>query len=468
MYHYPPHRRLDALFRNNLAAFAEKAFVEFNQTNFSYNWHIAAICHLLEQVEAGKIKRLLVTLPPRSLKSHLASVCFPAWLLGRDPSRKIICASYGDSLATDFSNGTRLLMKTAWYRRLFPDLKLDPRKDTQTELRTTLGGFRLATTVGGPLTGRGGDYLVIDDPMKQVDAESEIAREKVIKWFNETLLSRLNSKSEGAIIVIMQRLHVEDLAGHLLEKGGWHVLNLPAIAQQNEAIPLSLTRFHHRKAGDALHPERESLEILAGLSAQMGEIPFAGQYLQMPIAHGGNLVKIDWFRIYHVAPPATYPATIVQSWDTASKSGELNDYSVCITALVIKDFVYILDVFRRRLDYPDLKKAVISLKARWRANAVLIEDKGSGQSLIQDLKREFISVKAIEPAGDKIVRMSAVSARIENGEVYLPAAADWLELFKAEIMAFPRGKHDDQVDALSQLLSYKKRHSLYTLETIGE
>ena len=415
---------------------------------------------------SGELKRLLITLPPRSLKSHLASISFPAWLLGQNPSCKIICASYGDNLAIDFSNATRRVLKADWYRRLFPFVRLDPTKDTQQEMRTSAGGYRLTTTVGGVLTGRGGNIVIIDDPMKAADAESQLQREKVIKWSSETVMSRLDNKREDAIIVIMQRLHVGDLAGHLLETGEWHHLNLVAIAPEDETVQIGAQQFYNRKAGDALHPERESIEDYERLRKEMGSFPFEAQYLQMPVAHGGNMVKWSWFQSGSAVPEGVY-GRIVQSWDTASKAGQLNDFSVCITARVVRDSVYILDVFRRRLDYPDLKKAVINLQRQWKATRVLIEDKGSGQSLVQDLRREHIYAKAVEVHTDKVVRMATVSARIENGEVHLPATASWLEEFKHEIMAFPFGKHDDQVDALSQLLAFKSPGPLYTAENIG-
>ena len=462
-------RLLEALLRERLSAFAQRCFRELSPAQpYLHNWHLDAITHHLEEVAAGRTKRLIITLPPRSLKSVLASVAFPAWLLGHDPHRRIICATYGRTLATDHANHFRRVAKSAWYRSLFPMTRLDPRKETEEEVRTTLGGYRLTATVGGALTGRGGSIVIIDDAMKAADAQSESARHNVNSWFDETLLSRLDDKRNDAIVIVMQRLHVDDLVGHVLLSGDWTRLDLPAIADDAASIAIGGGRYYHRRAGELLHPEREPQSVLDELRANMGSAAFSAHYQQQPVPPGGNMVKWAWFGQWTELPQRkSYSSKIVQSWDTASKGTQLADFSVGITARVERDALFILDVVRERLDYPALKKRIVREKERWNADIVLIEDKGSGQSLIQDLRADHIYAKPIQPEGDKVVRMSACTARIETGAVLLPQTAPWLDAFRAELMAFPHGKHDDQADALSQLINWTRTKSTYTLDNVS-
>lgn len=463
----PDSRRvLDALCRQELGAFIERSFVELNAGEvFCPNWHFEALAYQLMRVARGEIRRLLITLPPRSLKSLSASIAFPAWLLGRDPTRRIVAVSYASDLATAHANSFRNLVSAPWYRALFPGTRIDPAKDTETETRMTAGGYRLTTTIGGSLTGRGGSVFIIDDPMKAADAASEAARARVKAWFDETLLSRLDHKKTGAIILAMQRLHVDDLAGHVLRKGDWEHLDLPAIAEHPMTVATGPTSTYRRQAGELLHPAREDQAALDELKAAMGSAAFAAQYQQRPVPLSGNMIKWSWFRMCD-APPSGKSARVqvIQSWDTASKPHELADYSVGVTAILDRDDIYIIDVIRKRLDYPDLKRTVIDYAQRWKADSVLIEDKGSGMSLLQDLCYGSVPTIAITPEGDKIVRMSTCTAQIEAGQVHLPSAAAWLPDFRTELLAFPYGTHDDQVDALSQLINWNRTKSTYTLE----
>jgi predicted phage terminase large subunit-like protein len=321
---------------------------------------------------------------------------------------------------------------------------------------TTARGFRYATSVGGTLTGRGGNLAILDDPLNALDAYSERARDSLKQWFANTLLSRLDNKGDDAIIVVTQRLHVDDLVGHLLEQGGWTTLSLPAIAEIEQVVLLGPERFHNRKVGELLHPEREPRWVLEEFKRSMGSADFAAQFQQEPIAPGGNLIKWSWFPIYDALPLRDMGDKTIVSWDTAMSAGELSDYSACVVLQVKSETAYILDVVRERLDYPDLRRKIIEVHRRWRNNtnsfALLIEDKGSGMSLIQDLKRENIHAIPVKPTMDKVMRMNAHTARIEAGCVHLPRRAAWLDEFKKEIMAFPVGKLDDQVDAFSQAL----------------
>lgn len=461
-----PHRFLQAILRLNLGAFIERSFAELvSGQSYEHNWHMDALAWHLSEVAAGRQKRLLITLPPRSLKSISTSVAFPAWLLGHQPDRRIVCVSYASDLATEHANGFRALIKSGWYQELFPSMRIDPKKDTETEVKTTQRGYRLTTTIGGSLTGRGGSVVIIDDPLKASDANSEVARKKANAWFEETLLSRLDDKRNDAVVIAMQRLHVDDLARRVLKSGGWSHLNLPAISEHEERIQTGPDKYYVRAAHEILHP-REPLEALNRLKAEMGSASFSAQYQQQPVPLGGNMIRWKWFAVDEGAPDQGRRSEIVQSWDTASKGGELNDYSVGITAQITGEQVRILDVFRERLDYPYLKRAIVQHKERWDADTVLIEDKGSGTSLIQDLNNDYIYPIAIMPEGDKVVRMSGCSAKIEAGSVSLPSHAAWLDEFQSELLAFPHGSHDDQADALSQLLNWMRDDSGYTLDNL--
>ena len=449
--------------RQDFYTFMHRAFCELNQDSvFSHNRHNELIASKLQACLDGQITRLIINVPPRSLKSHAASICFPAFVLGHVPSAQVICASYGQDLANKLALDCRTLMGSEWYRGLFP-VQLSPRKQSVQEFLTTTNGFRLATSVGGVLTGRGADFIIIDDPLKPDEAVSQTQRQAVNDWYDHTLYSRLNNKRKGCIIIIMQRLHEDDLVGHVLEQESWEHVRLPAIAEEEETHIIEspfCTRTVHRHIGEPLHPDREPLEILEHLRRTIGEYNFAGQYQQEPAPLGGGMVKGEWFQSY---VPGEEPACfdrIVQSWDTANKSTELNDYSVCTTWGQKNKKIYLLHVRRRRLDYPDLKRAVREQYERFRPTTILIEDKASGTQLIQELIREGVyAVKRYEPTPDKVMRLHSITSTIENGFVYLPTEADWLAEYVHELTTFPSGKHDDQADSTSQALDWLKQET---------
>ncbi|PJI86338.1 ParB-like nuclease family protein [Yoonia maricola] len=267
-------------------------------------------------------------------------------------------------LARKHANDCRALMRTGWYRRLFPKTLLQKGRSAEMDFNTTAGGERLSTSVGGTLTGRGGDIIIIDDPIKPDEALSETTRRAVLSWFSNTLSSRLNDKKRGAIVLVMQRLHEEDLAGHLLEAGGWYHLSLPAIAEVDLQIPVGRNQTHQFAEGSALHAERESVMQLEILRRSMGSANFSAQYQQSPVPVEDLHVKRDWLRYCDVQPDPITGDRIVQSWDTASKDGVFSDYSVCVTALTRKREVYILDVYRAKLQFPDLKRRVVELAVK--------------------------------------------------------------------------------------------------------
>jgi len=465
---------LDAILRTEFAFFLRKVFATVSPgDDLHWNWHLDAFAGHLDRVRNGETNRLIVTIPPRHLKSITISVAWVAFMLGHRPDQRFVCVSYSQELAQKHARDCRAVMDSDWYRRIFPAAVLSRKRSAEHDFETTARGGRFSTSVGGTLTGRGGDIIVIDDPMKPDDAMSETARKSVLDWYSNTLLSRLNDKTRGAIVIVMQRLHEDDLVGHLLETGNWEHLCLPAIAEVAEEIPIGVGRIKRRGIGEALHPDREPLALLEETRRTVGSMVFSAQYQQAPVPAGGNLVERRWLQHY-ATPPERQPGDqIVQSWDTASKDGVMNDWSVCITAQVRKREVFVLHVFRDRLTFPALRKKVTSLARQYNARVLLIEDAASGAQLIQQLRVDqptgVPGPIARKPAGDKLTRMAAQTSRIEAGELILPEDAAWLAAFMHEILGFPGGRHDDQVDALSQLLAWtwKRRPRVAAGPSVG-
>src|SRR5271157_5556238 len=414
------------------------------------NWHVEVMTAKLAAVYRGEIRRLIINVPPRYLKSLLGSVAFPAWCLGRRPGTQIICASYAQDFADKLARDCRRIIMCDWFERAFPT-RLSAQRQAVGEFETTQQGCRLATSVGGVLTGRGADLIIIDDPLKPEEALSQAQRQAANDWFDHTLYSRLNDKRNGAIVLIMHRLHEED----------WEVVRFPAIAEEDETWEVETLwgpRYFTRRRGEALHPEREPPEMLEQIRRTIGEYNFAGQYQQAPAPQGGGLVKAAWFRSYAANERPDKFDRIVQSWDTANKATELSDFSVCTTWGIKGKDIYLLNVLRRRMEYPELKRAVREQREAFDASVVLIEDKASGTQLIQELIQEGLhAVTRYQPQSDKIMRMHAQTAMIENGFVHLPKEAGWLAEYLHEMTIFPKGKHDDQVDSTAQMLDWFKQ-----------
>jgi len=453
-----------ALLRRDLYAFIERCFYELNPTTtFLPNWHLELVASALDACRRGETTRLVINQPPRSMKSLSASVAFVAFLLGHDPAAQIICASYGQELANKHALDCRTILASAWYQSLFPHTRLSADRQAIQEFMTTQLGFRLSTSVGGVLTGRGSDFVIIDDPLKPDEAVSDSQRKAANDWFDGTLYSRLNDKRKGCIILIAQRLHENDLIGHALGLEPWKLIRLPAIAEEDETHVIQTpygTRRFQRRIGEALHPEREPLEVLHHLREAMGEYNFSGQYQQSPAPLGGGLVKAEWFKTYTANELPAKFEMVFQSWDTANKPTELSDYSVSSTWGVKDKHLYLLHVYRKRVGYPDLKRAVRDQAEAFSPQVILIEDKASGTQLIQELVGEGMhAIRQYEPTMDKIMRMHSVTSTIENGFVHLPDKAAWLGEYLHELTTFPMGKNDDQADSTSQALDWFKINS---------
>ena len=463
---YPPQVVLQALLANNLTSFTEFAFgVVRPGVLFKPNWHFEAVTHKLSQVASGEVRRLIITVPPRTLKSLCASVALPAWFLGRNPSERVVVVSYSDFLARTHANDFRLLVNDPIYQATFPAMRLE--RDTDREIMTTKRGKRIATSIDGTLTGLGGNLIIIDDPLKLGDAMSEAVRARVIEWYRSTLLSRADDKTAARIVLVMQRVHQDDLAGYLQEQGGFEVLNLPAIAQRNETYFLGDGRTYDRQKGELLHPEHEPAHVLAELKREMGPIAFSAQYQQSPIPPGGTIIKRKWLTPYDDVERQPGDR-IIMSWDIALSEAETGDYSACVVLLRRKEVFYILEVVRGRFPFDALKRKVMEVKKRYGSpSTLLIEDSPISRGLIQSLREQSINVTTYKPDTDKRARVIAQIDLFAGGSVRFPRRAAWLEEFTAELLAFP-GRHDDQVDALTQGLAWgRSRRGEVSTSVVG-
>jgi predicted phage terminase large subunit-like protein len=306
------------------------------------------------------------------------------------------------------------------------------------------------------LTGRGGNIIIVDDPLKPAEAASDTQRQAVNDWFDYTVTTRSNDKERGAIVIIMQRLHEDDLIGHLQEQGHWDVLALPAVAEadeRHEYRSFGRDRVAFRAEGEALHPQRESLLRIEEAKAAMGSYAWAAQYQQRPAPAGGGIVKAEWFSRYGPDDQPKF-VKVIQSWDTATKISEASSFSVCTTWGITRDRrIFLLDVFRARLEYPELKRKVVELAGRFHPARVLIEDTAAGTQLVQELRHQGLhQITPVKVEGSKEMRMRAQTPTIEAGTVWLPKDAPWVNDYLHEVTMFPNGRHADQVDSTSQAL----------------
>jgi predicted phage terminase large subunit-like protein len=439
--------------REDFCVFLRKAFQDIHGVQLDWNWHHEVICDDLMAAYRGEERRLIINVPPRSLKSFICSIAFPAWLMGRNPRMKIIGVSYAQDLASKFSREQRMLMMQPWYQEVFPNARINPKKAGEAEFEVIGGGFRLATSCGGVLTGRGADLIIIDDPIKPQDALSETMRTNANNWIDSTLMTRLDDKQRGIMIMIMQRLHEEDSTGHLLEKGGWIHRSFPSIALDDEHWQISSGQVYRRKAGELLHPVREPQQVLDDLRRDLGQMHFSAQYQQMPVPFDGNMLNKGWFS-YYVGVCPLQSQRFVMSVDTAMKEGANNDWTVITIWQMEQQAYYLVHLTREKMAFPKLHATIRQLKEIFKVRTILIEDTGSGTALIQQLRFEKISCHGVKPIGDKIERLAAASIAFEQRRVHFPADASWLPDLERELLGFPATKHDDQVDSVSQFLNW--------------
>jgi predicted phage terminase large subunit-like protein len=460
-------------------------------TPFVHGWHIDVMCEHLEAVTAGEIRRLIVNVPPRTMKSLTTAVCWPAWEWLDAPHVRWLFASYAQDFAYRDSMKMRRLIKsqggsddgTIFQRlgyqgvlRLLHDdpWELTKDQDAKTKYETTRTGMRFATSVGGMATGEGGDRIVVDDPVNAEQARSDAHRVNANVWWDETMTTRFNNDAAAAVIV-MQRLHEADLTGHLLAKGGWHHLCLPATYEPSHPFVYpakaklvtgrELPGDPRTEAGELLEPVRLSDRRLTELLRDLGSYGYAGQMQQRPAPAEGGRFKRAWWS--HWTPDSLPPRwqRLIASWDMSFKDSDDSSYVVGQVWAINGAERYLLGQIRAHLSFTDTVKAVKALH-EWKPGALakLVEDKANGTAVIDTLKKTVTGLIAIQPEGGKDVRAAAIEPLVEAGNVLLPAAdfipcppgyqATATSEFVEEAAVFPNGAHDDQVDAMSQALNW--------------
>lgn len=414
---------------------------------YQAGWHHQALAEHLDKFVSGELRRLMVFMPPRHGKSELVSRRLPAYILGRNPEASIIACSYSADLASRMNRDVQRIMDSDAYQRLFPEVRLygsNARKAAQgaylrnSDVFEVVGhrGTYRSAGVGGGITGMGYDRGIIDDPVKnQEEADSQTYREGLWEWFTSTFYTR--QEKDAGILITMTRWHEDDLAGRLLRlqaEGGdqWTVVHYPALSDR----------------GEALWPEKYSLGALGDIRKAVGGRVWEALYQGRPAPPGGAIFKREWLQ-YTLQPGREFMTNVVQAWDTAYKQGQQADYSACVTVGSDRSGrIHVLDVWRGRVEFPELVTAVQRQHEIWRPNAIIVEDQASGTSAVQHLKRtSMLPLVTVRPERDKQARASAMTPYLEGGRVWLPPLASWRDEFETELLAFPTGQHDDQVDA---------------------
>ena len=444
--------------RSSFSAFAQAAWKQVAPKALEWNWHLELECEYLQLAYERQVLRLIVTVPPRTLKSRLISVLFACWCWAKDPSLSFLFTSYSDSLSDELSILRRSLLQSKWFQEMFPgQVQFAADQNQKAKYQNLRKGQMIATSMGAVALGVGADFLLIDDPLSPEQSYSDAERGNVNRAFDGTFRSRLNEAERGVIVIIAQRLHESDLIGHVLtnEPGVWTHINLPMIAETDEEIIFPLSgRVLRRKAGDLLFPQRFSKRWCEKQRATIGTYLWSSQYQQRPGVLGGAIFKSDWFREYTNLPESK-PGMSVLSLDTAFSTKKSADYSVATAWTMYEGRFYLRYVWRDRCEYPKLKAMVQALCEDLRPEVVLVEEKGSGQSLLQSLKEETsLPVVGVTPDTDKVSRAHGVSALFESGRVFFPRDEPWMPTFRHELELFPSSAHDDQVDSMTQALTY--------------
>jgi predicted phage terminase large subunit-like protein len=481
--------------------FVKVAWTQIDPAPLVWNWHVEAICDHLQAVTEGKIKRLVINIPPGHAKSMLVSVLWPAWVWAKRPQWRALFASYELGLVTRDAVKCRDLMRSEWYTKWFrgkdapfeccPSWEFQDDQDQKTYYSNSRGGFRVALSVGGKGTGYRGDALVIDDPLKADDAHSKLARDSVIRWKTETMASRFNDPAGAQQVLIMQRLHEDDLSGYLLKQGGWQHLCLASEFETDRRSTTYEQRKHGRKLwsdprtydGELLFPQKFTREVLDELKSGrgMGSYAYAGQHQQRPVPAEGGLLKRAWFNRRWILP-GEQP---VEGLECRVIPTQFDGYSVFVDAAFKKtddsDRVaigvfgtkgadqYLLELQWRQMGFVDTVRALLDVRSRWtRVSGVYIEDKANGSAIIDTLKGKVPGVIPIEPDGGKEARIAAAGPFIEAGNLWLPQSAPWLEDFISEAAAFPKAPHDDAIDMTAYaLLRLCGRTGFGNLEALG-
>lgn len=428
--------------RTDLLTFSRTMFMARKGAELKHNWHQDVVCAALERVVIGDIKRLIINIPPRSGKTELAVINFMAWGMGNFPDSEFIHSSYSKRLATANAYATRAIMQHEKYYEIFPHVAISSDSRAKDEFRTTDGGIVYSTGSEGTITGYGagkmrsyfGGAIIIDDPHKAGEANSDTMRQNVIDWFVTTMESRKNSP-DTPIIIIMQRLHEDDLSGFLLSGGNgekWEHISIPALDDNDE------TFWPGQFKTDDLHRLRATNSYV-----------FSGQMMQEPSPVGGGIFKTNWWQFYEYEPEFEYRMIYA---DTAQKTKEENDYSVFQCWGKKGDNIYLIDQLRGKWEAPQLLQMAESFWVKHSKSKngslrkMMVEDKASGTGLIQQMRQKRMFIGDIQRNRDKITRAYDAAPAIEAGRVFLPRVADFLPEFLREFELFPNGKHDDQID----------------------
>ena len=471
--------RLDA--EDNMVDFVEGAWKYIDPNPYHYGWHLEAIAEHLQAVTRGEIKRLVINVPPRTSKSSMVSVCFPAWTWAQStygplsgPHVQFLFASYAQTLSIRDSVKTRRLVESPWYKRHW-GRKFSITSDQNTKIRfdNNKGGYRLATSVDGSLTGEGGSIIVVDDPHNANEVESDLVRQGTLEWWDQSMSTRLNDPKTGAFIVIMQRLHESDLTGHVLSKdtGNWVHLCLP---MRMETDRRCITQWYvdNREEGELLVPSRFGMDEVKELESRLGPFAAAGQLQQRPQPRGGGIFKRDWWLLWDEQASAAEGRTkvvfpdfeyIVASLDTAYTTKQENDYSALTIWGVWTDRqdnqrIMLIYAWQDRLEFPQLVKKVVELCNRFRIDKLLIESKAAGLSVAQELRHHFAredwGIQLVDPGrGDKVARTYAIQHLFAEGMIYAPDK-EWAEKLIEQAESFPKSAHDDLVDSMTQALAH--------------
>jgi predicted phage terminase large subunit-like protein len=467
--------------RRSLYEFVRQAWPVLEpEVAFVDGLHVHAICEHLQSVTQGKIRNLIVNVPPGHAKSLLTAVFWPAWAWIDRPESRWLFSSYSSILSVRDSVKCRRLVESSWYEERWGDrFQLTSDQNQKARFENNRTGARIATSVGGSATGERGDYVVVDDPHSVDQAASDIERRAALEWWNGTMSTRLNDFRTGHKVVIQQRLHEADLTGDLLARGGYELLMLPAEFEPERRCSTSIGWTDPRKEyGELLWQARVTHEDLARLKIDLGSYRYAGQYQQRPSPAEGGIFKRSWWRYWRPRHLELSPVQIrmpdgeiksipavplpeqfdqmLQSWDMTFKDLSTSDYVVGQVWSAIKADRFLLDQRRDRLNMPATKAAVKAMSEKWpAATAKLVEDRANGSAVIAELQHDVSGLIAVEPQGSKIARAQAVSPQVESGNVYLPhpAIAGWTEPLVEECANFPNGRFDDCVDALSQALN---------------
>lgn len=445
--------------KRSLRFFAEAIWPELepNRT-FIPNWHIDAICDHLQAVTDGDISNLLINMPPRHGKSLLVSVIWPAWVWISRPESRWIFSSYAANLSKRDSVKCRRIIGSLFYQQHFGHIfKLQDDQNEKMKFENDKTGFRLATSVGGVGTGEGGDFVVVDDPHKTDEAESAAVREHTLLWWDETMSTRSNDPKSVKRVIVMQRVHEQDLSGHVLKQGGYDHLCLPAEFDGNKKFTSIGWQDPRNIQGELLWPDHFGKKELDDLKLRLGSGAAQGQLQQKPYSKAGKIIKREWFKFYKVLPSELRGHTA--SWDLSFDDGLTNDYAVGQTWGKVGANHYLVDQVRDKMGFVAQIDAMRNFSYKHeKALTKLVEKKANGAAAMDTLKNEIAGLIKVEPKTAKSVRLEAVAPLFEAGNVFLPdpSIAPWINDFIEEFIGFPKAAHDDQIDATTQYLLYAR------------